>query len=399
MKTHIILTAVLVSLFGFLHADTLTLYFNHGATDNLFQNAFAESDHLSSLGFSLDKDMGRISLFAEGSYSYLYENPNLTYFTQDLGLDHVWVLGEKSGLYFSLTGRGTFYRSDYNDFNYGAVNAYGAYKSYLSPTSIFKAEYSLTIRDYRLSQFDSYSHALDVKLDKYFQSRTTIQAALSWGHKFYFHPYPAETDLLPADSSTPSISGSDMGQGMGRGKRWGLMWSSPTWTSPASDQGGQGIQTLTLKGLIAQGIGDRIGIRFSGVRQWSISGLNPFSQVWEFYTVENPFYDRYAWDGHEWGVQLTVLAPWDAQLRLGYAFSHKEFPGIEVLDAEGLSTGLMRSDGRRRWEARLAKDFSRFALFLAIHRLDNSSNDPLFDWQGNFVAVGLEWNLFLGAKE
>ncbi len=398
MRNYTILAAILVSMLGSLYADTLTLHFNHGATDNLFQNAFAESDHLSSMGFSLDKDLGRISLFAEGSFSYLYENPDLTYYAQDLGLDHVWVLGGKSGFYFSLTGRGTFYRSDYSDFNYGAVNAYGAFKSYLSPTSIFKAEYSLTLRDYRLSQFDSLGHALDVRLDKYFQSRTTIQAALSWGHKFFFHP-SAEESILSDDSSDQQGSGYGMGQGMGRGKQWGLMWSSPTWTSSDSDSGGQGIQTLTFNGLVAQGIGDRVGIRFSGGKQWSISGRNPFPQVWEFYMVENPFYDRFAWEGHEWGVQLTVLAPWDVQLKSGYAFSHKEFPGIAVLDEEGFPTGAMRSDGRRRWEVRIEKDFSRFALFLAFNRIDNGSNDPLFDWQGNFLAVGLEWNLFLGDKK
>ncbi len=404
MKKHIILAtmtaamlaALSVSTVGFLYADTLTLTFNHGATDNLFQNAFAESDHLSSMGFSLDKDLGRISIFAEGSFSYLYENPDLTYFTQDLGLDHVWVLGGKSGFYFSVTGRGTFYRSDYSDFNYGAVNAYGAFKSYLSPTSIFKAEYTLTLRDYRLSQFDSFSHALDMRLDKYFQSRTTINFGLSWGYKFYFHPYSEETLLPPDESSTPPISESNMGLGTGQGKRWGLMWSSPTWDSTVSDTQGEGIQTLTLNGLVAQGIGERIGIRCAGGKQWSISGRNPFSQVWEFYQVENPFYDRYAWEGHEWSVQLTVLAPWDVQLRLGYNSSQREFPGIAVLDDAGLSTGAIRNDERRRWEARLEKDFSRFALFLAFNRIDNGSNDPLFDWQGNFLSVGVEWNLFLG---
>ncbi|MBW1945701.1 MAG: hypothetical protein JRJ51_23150, partial [Deltaproteobacteria bacterium] len=115
-KIGLILVSVLAA-FVYLQADMLTLFLNQNATDNLFQSAFSEPDHVSSLGFSLDKDLGGVSLFAEGSFSYLYENPDLTYTIQDLGLDHVWVVGKTSGLYLSLTGRGAFYRSEYSDFN------------------------------------------------------------------------------------------------------------------------------------------------------------------------------------------------------------------------------------------------------------------------------------------
>lgn len=399
MKKLIFPLALALLLSGWLQADTLSLYFNQSATDNLFQSSFPQSDYLSNLGFSLDKNLGSTSLFAQGSYAYLYENPDLTYYTQDVGLDHVWVLTEQSGLYVSLTGRGNFYRSDYQDFNYLAGNAFAAYKSYLSPTSILKVQYALTIRDYSSSQFDFLSQSLDISWDKFFQSRTTLKAGLSWGYKYYQHPsaeYSGDPSAEADDIPTP---GSGMGPGMGWGRQGGMTYIPGTQPLSPENGVGQGIQTLTLSTLLAQGLSDAIGIRLTGARQLSISGKNPFSQVWEFYSVENPFYDRFSWEGYELGAQITTLFPWDIQLKLGFDHSQKNFPGIEVLDTEGQTTGIMREDTRALWQARIEKNFSRYSLFLTYNLVNNRSNDPLFDWQGNYLALGIEWNLFFGENQ
>lgn len=190
-----------------------------------------------------------------------------------------------------------------------------------------------------------------------------------------------------------------MGKGMGWGKQGGMVLEPVPQPAAGLLEGGRGIHTMTLSGLIAQGLSDGIGLRLSGVKQWPISGENPFSQVWEFYMVENPFYDRFSWAGHELGAQLTALAPWDVQLQLNYTYSLKRFPGIEVIDPEGPATGIPREDTRHRWQARIEKDFSRFALYLAYNLINNGSTDPVFDWNGNFFAVGIEWNLFLGDQQ
>ncbi len=87
-----------------LTADTLSLSFFQNATNNLFQNRFAESDQLSTFGLYVDKNISEFSLFTEGSYSYLFENPNLTYYTQDVGIDYIHALNEKS---YIIVGRAT----------------------------------------------------------------------------------------------------------------------------------------------------------------------------------------------------------------------------------------------------------------------------------------------------
>jgi hypothetical protein len=159
---------------------------------------------------------------------------------------------------------------------------------------------------------------------------------------------------------------------------------------------GQGLQMFSLTGLIAQGIGDRIGLRISGTRQWTLSGKNPFASIEEFYLVENPTYDVFAWNGTAVSAQLTIEAPWNTQLKIGYTKSSKEFPGIEAMNMEGVSLAVTRQDTRNQWEARLEKNFPSFSFYFSYSYVDNASNDPLFDWKGNFLSAGIGWNLAWG---
>ncbi|MFA9454343.1 MAG: hypothetical protein ACERK6_10545, partial [Candidatus Aminicenantaceae bacterium] len=308
--------------------------------------------------------------------------------------------------------------------------------------------------------FDYVSQSLNVTMDKFLPSKTTLKAGLGWGFKHYFHPYteeaapPAEVSVIQdmnqgkdsvqvlgnASGPDPGLrngpgmdqgtgpgsdqgtgtgkdqgndpgSGSDMDQGQGpssgpgmdRGMGAGRPAGSNSLVFSLPQAGGQqdsaGIHTLAMNALIAQGIGDRLGVRITGVKQWPLSGENPFMYVWEFYMVENPFYDRFSWAGHELGAQVTYLLPGDIQAQLGYGFSLKEFPGVEVLGEDGNATGIGREDSRHHWQVRLSKDFSRFSLMLTYNFINNGSNDPLFDWQGNFLALGIEWNVFFGERQ
>jgi hypothetical protein len=48
---------------------------------------------------------------------------------------------------------------------------------------------------------------------------------------------------------------------------------------------------------------------------------------------------------------------------------------------------------------RVEKNFPRFAVFASYFYVNNRSNDLYFDWSGHFFAVGIEWNISLGAKQ
>ncbi len=371
-----------------LLADSLSLSFTQNMTDNLFQNRFSESDQLSSLSFYVDKNLSQWSLYTEGSYSYLFQNPGLTYYVQDAGIDYLYPLNEKSALYFSLSGRGALYRSDYSDFNYLSANFFAAFKSYVSPTSIFKSNYSLEYKNYRDSLFDFISHSVMLSFDKYFQTKTTFKGELDWGYKHFFHPYTLEEEVFIQENQPF----------MGRGRQDPDHQGKHYFRTASATQS-QGIQVLSLAGLMAQGLGNKLGLRLAGMKQWVLSGQNPFTYIEEFYAVENPSYDRFSWDGYSLETQLTLLVPWNVQLKLGYTISNKEFPGIESFDLEGYPLGITRKDKRDQIEVRAGKNFPGFSVFLSYFFVNNRSNDLYFDWNGHFLSLGIEWNTPFGGKK
>jgi hypothetical protein len=383
------LIMILLAVHSTLPADSLSLSFSQNMTSNLFQNRFAERDQLSNLNFYLDKNFSRLSLFAEGTYSYLFENSNLAYYIQDAGLDYILPIDEKSAFYFSVAGRGMFYRSEYADFNYLSANFFVAFKSYLSQTSILKSNYSFDYKNYRDSVFDFISHSLLVSFDKYFQTKTTLKGEIDWGYKYFFSPYIYD-EVLTVETNANSKGGKGKGSAHGS--------ESYVYLTESQTEG-QGIQVFSLSGLIAQGLGSKLGLRFSGLRQWVISGQNPFFFIEEFYMVENPTYDRFSWEGYQLGSQLTLLLPWNIQMKLGYTVSQKEFPGIESLDLEGNLLGITRKDKRKQIDVRAEKNFPRFSVFASYFYVHNRSNDLYFDWSGHFFTVGIEWNIPLGARQ
>lgn len=390
MKKFIGTAVLILAAVSFGKAETFSVSLFQNSTDNLFQNSAAEGDWISSLDFSADKSFSNLSLFTQGNLSYFNRNSEFTYYTHSLGLDYVLPLGGGTAAYFAATGRGAFYREDYRDFNFISLNMAAALKSYLSQTSILKAQYQMEYKNYGSELFDYLGHSLDLSLDKYFQTRTTVQLLAGWGFKSFLHPY--------ADGSSTEASSLVIGRGGGSG--YGLIKggksSGSSGPTAAEDNLTQSLQFLSLGGNVAQGIGSHVGIQINGFKQWSLSGRNPFSSVNDFYWIENPTYDRFAWAGHGAGAMLTVMMPWNMQAKVRYDWMWKEFPGIESYDLQGEAMGEIRQDRRNQVEARLQKDFTRFSCFLAFSYIDNHSNDPLFDWSGNFISAGIEWKFFFG---
>lgn len=377
---------LLMLLSGILRADTFTFSFFQGMTDNLFQNKYSKADQISMLNFFLDKSFGRVSVFSEGSYSYLYQNSDLTYYLHNIGLDYLYPLSGRTALYFSLIGLGAFYRSEYDDFNHISLNFHAALKTYLNPTSIMKGNYSLEYKNYRYSLFDYVSHSFLISFDKYFQTKTTLKSEINWGYKFFLHPnFSVEGPV----GNTNFYDHSGKGKGPYSGRRPYLFVSR-------GREEGETIQVLSFKGLIAQSVSDNVGLRVFVLKQWTLSGENPFSSVEEFYMVENPSYDRFSWAGYQLDAQIAMLIPWNIGLKMSYTVSNREFPGIEVMSLEGVLLGMTRKDKRKLFEAKVEKNFPEFSLFLSYFYIDNHSNDPYFAWQGHFFQAGVEWKFFFG---
>jgi hypothetical protein len=423
MKKTIIPLLLAVVLVGLpASADTLTFSLVQSRAGNLFQTRDSGSDDLTTIGLGWEKSVGAFTLFAEADTTQLWKNTGLSDWTLSAGVDALKTLSEKTALYFSLEGGMLRYRDDYADFDRSGLRFTAAIKSYVSPSSIFKATAASEYRVYAFRPFDFFSQSVTASLDKYFHTRTTLKIEAGWGYKYFLHPYvPASSEpatetgvgvreaagissvalgygsggfgQLGLGSVGAGSSGGSAGRGAGSGQgyRGGYAISSDLGS-------GKGLQVFSLTGLLAQGLGDRFGLRIGGLVQRTLSGENPFTSVEEYTMVENPTYDAFSWQGWGWNAQATAALPWNIELRLGYTDTDKEFPGIESLDLAGAATGLVRRDHRKQFEARLEKTFSRWSIFVTYAVVRNASNDPLFEWRGPLLSAGFEWTLPIGRK-
>ena len=440
MKKAILILALAIAARPAAAADTLTFSFNAFATDHLFQTKDASSDQIYQLGLSWEKPWAAFSFFAGGEYTGLARNTGLNDVHFSAGLDRLFMLGEKTGLYLALGGEGRIYRAEYADFNQAAIRFDAALKTYLGPSSILKATARSEYKSYKLSPFDRFTQTLLASVDKYFESKTTLKAEIGWGFEYFPHPWATSattvagtggasgladlgaTDIAFVGGSPGPGSGGTSGgnsgnagggavaggsgyggtgngmpgsgyKGGGQGARGSLFASSLS----APGSGSSSLQIASLSGLLAQGIGDSFGLRLSATRQWRLSGTNPFTSVEEYYLVENPTSDAFSWQGYGAGVQATAELPGDINLKLGYTIVDKEFPGIAAYALDGTPLGSMRRDKRGTLDLRLEKTFARFGVFLAASSVRNDSSDPLFAWKGYSIQGGLTWTPFSGA--
>jgi hypothetical protein len=382
---------------------TVTLSFNQHSTQNMFQTRDAVAEQISAFSLSIDQDFSALSVLANLEYSAFRQTAGLGFFAADAGFDYLLPTGAKSAFYFAAGGGGTFYRQEYGAFSSLGANLLGAFKTYLAPSSILKLQWQGMYAVYKDSLFDFLSQIATLSIDKYFKTRTTFKADAEWGYKYFLHPFLPEPiePLTEAVTTMAASNGMGTGTGSGSGQGWGgqrYQGGNGFIPRTSSEGGGAGIGHISLSLLAAQGIGDIVGLSVSAVRQWTVTGENPFLSIEEFYLVQNPSTDSFSWEGRQLNGRITMNLPWSVELKAGYTYSDKTYPGVESMSLEGVPLGLGRNDLRHLFEARLEKNFRRGSLFLAYSWVDNRSSDPLFVWKSHFIMCGFQWNLPVGRK-
>jgi len=397
----------LVLLVAAVSAQGATVYltFNQHATQNLFQTRDAVADQISAFSLAVDHDISALTLLANVDYSAFHQTGGLSFLSAGLGFDYLVPAGDKSAFYFAAGAGGAFYGRDYEAFSTLGGNLTGAFKTYLAPSSILRLQWQGIYASYADSLFDFLSHAALLSIDKYFPTRTTLKADAEYGYKYFLHPFvPEAVAPLTEPAATVALgAGGGWGGGAGSGSGGGSGWGGHEYGGgygfiPRPGTGSAGIGHVSASFLVAQGIGDVVGLSASAMRQWIVSGENPFMSIEEFYLVPNPSSDAFSWEGDQLTGRITLSLPGSVEIKAGYTYSDKTYPGVESMDLDGLPLGVIRNDVRHLFEARLEKNFRRFTVFLAYSHIDNASTDPLFEWSSGYVMGGFQWNLPIRRK-
>lgn len=390
------------------HGGTVYLSFNQHSTQNLFQTRDAVAEQISSFSLAVEQDLSALSLLANVEYSAFHQTAGLSFFAADVGLDYLVPAGAKSAFYFAAGAAGSFYSQDYAGFSTFGGSLTGAFKTYLAPSSILKIQGQGVYASFADMLFDHASVVASLSIDKYFPTRTTLKADAEYGYKRFLHPFVAAAEPLTAPAGPVVMGagsgwGTGYGTGSGGGSGSGSGWGGRRYDGgygfiPQVGEGAAGIGHVSASVLAAQGIGDVLGLSASAMRQWTVSGENPFMSIEEFYLVANPSSGSFSWEGDQLTGRITLSLPWSVELKGGYTYSDKTYPGVELLDTEGFPTGISRNDVRHLFEARLEKKFRRLTVFLAYSHIKNASNDPLFEWASGYFMGGFQWTLPSGRK-
>lgn len=400
-----------------IHSWSSTVQFSltHNATSNIFQSYQPLSDQLTSASLYFGGDSKTIALYGDFNLNFLYKYSGLSSLAGKLGADYLLPAGARSAFYLALEGEAVLFRSLYEDFNHGTIRFLANFKSYLDSSTILRLDTTTQLRDYTYSIFDYFSENVNLSLDHYFSSRTTVKLEAGYGYKLYFHPgiitYPEETGTALATTTASSVSSLRT-----------LSQSTPSLLPLAALQGGHGgpgqnyemggnyslrgipyqivyftgnksIQVFSVSGLLAQGLGHRLGLSLGALRQWNLKGETPFASSDELFMVENPTYDQFSWEGYSLRAKLTAMFTDRLNGEFQYDFFSRKFPGLDSLDLEGNSLGVIREDTRHQLSARLQLDLSQVSFFINFAYVKNSSTDPWFSWSGNVISGGLTWNL------
>lgn len=400
-------------------ASTVQFSLIHNATSNIFQSYQPLSDQLTSASLDFSGDSGSISLYGNFGLSYLYKYSGLSSFSGKMGADYLAPVGTKSAFYFALEGEAFLFRSLYADFNHGTARLLANFKSYLTAATILRIDTITQLKNYKYSIFDYFSENLSISLDRYFSSRTTFKIEAGYGYKLYFHPgvitITEETGTLVEASSNfgslnnlglsglSSLSSTQAlalqggpGDHGNPGKNYEMGGSYSIRGIPYQTvyyTGKKSLQIFTLSGLIAQGLGDHLGLSLGALKQWYLRGENPFASSDELFMVENPTYDQFSWEGYSLRAKLTTEISGNLHGEFEYDYFSRNFPGITSLDLDGNSLGITREDKRHQFNARIQLELRRVTFFVNYAYINNTSNDPWFTWKGNVISGGLIWNL------
>jgi len=400
-----------------IQAGTVQFSLVQHSTTNIFQTYQPVSDWLTAGNLSFGGDSSSLSLYGGLDFNYLYKYSGLSSIGGQLGIDYLIPVGSKSAFYLAAEGQGVLFKDLYNNFNHAGLKLIASFKSYLTPATVLRLESQSIYRSYKLGIFDYFSEMVNLSLDHYFKTRTTVKVEASYGYKYFYHPgeialIEEETTPVATISSSTSVhSRSSINQAAGffvaqqggpggghghpadnykQGGSYSLR-GIPYQTVYYTDQ--RSIQMVTVSGLLAQGLGDRVGLSLGGMKQWNLKGENPFSASDEYYSVENPTSDLFSWQGTGLKVKLTASLTDRLQAEIQYDYLNREFPGLESLDLEGVSLGVIREDRRHQLSTLVQLDLARVSFFVSYSYISNASNDPWFDWSGNFISGGLKWNL------
>ena len=365
-------------------AQSQELYFdlrnNTGAADFLFGSRLVENASYTSSSLAVSSVLSDISrAYLEFSHSHIYPFEKYSYSQGELGLQLRYLKIRDNQFFAGLFVLVNDYEDEYSYYKNSGLGLYGKWKHYFKASQLVTIGYDLNLKKYaEVTEASNTEHEIFISYNQSFRTKTSLnlESAIALQN---FWPQTSE------DSWGGSLSGDELN-------------NIPSKT------------LVTNKLRVSQSLGNKIGLTLWLSAQVLLNDKTDTSSLQD--GLENPFTDRFRWEGPSSALRLIYRLNPDNRFQLSHAYASKSFVDVpvyrfdfETMEYE-LNAGTLVNLGHDREYVRNKIGFqwtknwtltrydwvSGFELILGTGWTQNSSNDPLYDYTSRNYSLSLNFN-------
>jgi len=335
--------------------------------DNPFHSPFPEESFISTLNLSVQKAMGKFNMSYYGNYANFSESSNRNYYWHQLG---AW--NTSKNVMYGLNIEQRLNGNDYSFYNFSNYSGYFKYQFNIEDINIF-GNSSLNVTDYSdLNDLDNLLGSVNIKINKSFETKTTLLGGLDFNYKRYFN-----TEF----SSLEDVEGNNISE----------IKSNIAYTSQ-----------LNFFVKVAQSLTPTTGLAVQYISRNIVEGTAKTIRELEFaYGDESKYFDDpISYEGYTANLQLTQILPLEIILRGSYFLNSKEYPSQgSYIEAGNYDSDITRNDTQQIINLGVQKkiyfgkqESTSLTLLLNYQHINNSSNSFWYEYTSNKIKFGLNYN-------
>lgn len=331
-------------------------------SDNPFHYPIPISTLISSADFGTEYHFSPFGIGYYGNYSMFHEITDQNYYWHQFG---IW--NSANNIMYGLYAEQRYNSINYELYDYSNYNAYFRYKFELEGINCF-TNTALSLTDYgNLNDLDNLLGTAGIKLNKSFETKTTLIGGINFNYKNYF-----DTNL-----NDPLLIGDSLEQS----------FSPSAFTSQVS-----------FYGRIAQSIFENTGLAVQYSQQNIIAGTAKYVRQLDYiYGDESQYFDDpISYEGYNLTAQLTQILPGTVILKGIYSYIKKEYPSQGIyFNPDFFSSATLRNDDQNIIKLSLLKKFSLANSFMILSLSyiynNNESNSYWYNYKTSELKLNIDY--------
>ena len=364
----ILLSTTSAQLQTYIHLD-------QAYESNPFRYPDPQESWTSVIEAALQYNLSLVSVSYTGSYTLFTNFSERDYLWHQAAVFSTWE-NTRAGIYFNQR----LNKSDYSLYNYYSFNGYINHSFALSSLNIYLAANGVINQYSELSDINNYELHSSVRLNRSFQTRTTLIGGLAIHYKKY------TTSYSYLDTLTNYSSG--MGPGGGQTASKTLIQNIEVEAPSVS----QFQYWLRAAQSLSQGTG--LAVQYNARLSLKGSARYLAGLPYNYFDESEIFDDPMGYDLNSFGLELTQILPARFTLKTSFYIGKKMYTSQGIyLDEINFDESILRDDHYNTAQLSLKKVFSLgqtgFTMEIWYQWLNNKSNSYWYNYENHFTSLSL----------